>query len=664
MNMIINKNREIMKRIIIAAIIALMALQVPAIEVENSAGDLSQRVTDLNASTLVVTGTMDARDFYFIVDNMKKLTSIDLTNVQVVPCSMLYQRYWQDGFAADEVPVGAFAGMGMTSVKLPSTLKSIGEAAFTGCHKLSNVVWPTALDSIGDYAFAGCTSLASVTLPASVRVVGKGAFMRCSSLRHLGVKSGSQLDRLEATALLDCPKLTTVSLGPNTQVIGERALAGTAITQLDLTANKKLTTIGDGAFVLMPLTSAVLPTSVTTVGDAAFLYDEDLTQVNLGGRVTELNDFLLAGTSLDNGLNLNGIQRIGDYALYNVSTMSVVELPATMTWLGSYAMAGMTGMTALTCNAIEVPELGTDVWAGVNQKAIPLTVPAESKERYQVADQWRDFLYEISWLRGDVNNDGEVNIADVNTLIDIILGGKFDDMTMLRADVNGDGEIGIADINEVQDIILSAGSHAPAIIDTDNQLHIDDVDLHPGEQRSINVTVDQASAYSALQCDLMLPQGLSLVEVRSTQGHKIERRDVDGATTRMLLYSMDKEPLDEVAVLQFIVRADDALAAESQITLNNIVLADDYNTGWHLADCTARVTNSSGIEDLNADSDRLWVEGHTLCIQSRNDGEAQVVAVNGTSRNISVTDGVTRYQMESGYYVVVLNGKSHKIAIR
>ena len=408
----------------------------------------------------------------------------------------------------------------------------------------------------------------------------------------------------------------------------------------------------------------LLRDSVTTVGDAAFLYDEDLTQVNLGGRVTELNDFLLAGTSLNNGLNLNGIQRIGDYALYNVSTMSVVELPATMTWLGSYAMAGMTGMTALTCNAIEVPELGTDVWAGVNQKAIPLTVPAESKERYQVADQWRDFLYEISWLRGDVNNDGEVNIADVNTLIDIILGGKFDDMTMLRADVNGDGEIGIADINEVQDIILSAGSHAPAIIDTDNQLHIDDVDLHPGEQRSINVAVDQASAYSALQCDLMLPQGLSLVEVRSAQGHKIERRDVDGATTRMLLYSMDKEPLDEVAVLQFIVRADDALAAESQITLNNIVLADDYNTGWHLADCTARVTNSSGIEDLNADSDRLWVEGHTLCIQSRNDGEAQVVAVNGTSRNISVTDGVTRYQMESGYYVVVLNGKSHKIAIR
>ena len=93
MNMIINKNRKIMKRIIIAAIIALMALQVPAVEVENSAGDLSQRVTDLNASTLVVTGTMDARDFYFIVDNMKKLTSIDLTNVQVSVAAISASRF-------------------------------------------------------------------------------------------------------------------------------------------------------------------------------------------------------------------------------------------------------------------------------------------------------------------------------------------------------------------------------------------------------------------------------------------------------------------------------------------------------------------------------------------------------------------------------------------
>ena len=55
-------------------------------------------------------------------------------------------------------------------------------------------------------------------------------------------------------------------------------------------------------------------------------------------------------------------------------------------------------------------------------------------------------------IPGDVNGDGEVNIADVNALIDLILGGKPTDNP--RADVNGDGEVNIADVNTVIDMIL------------------------------------------------------------------------------------------------------------------------------------------------------------------------------------------------------------------
>ena len=54
---------------------------------------------------------------------------------------------------------------------------------------------------------------------------------------------------------------------------------------------------------------------------------------------------------------------------------------------------------------------------------------------------------------GDTNNDGEVNIADVNSVIDVILGIG----SSTSADVNDDGEINIADINVVIDIIL--GGH-------------------------------------------------------------------------------------------------------------------------------------------------------------------------------------------------------------
>ena len=63
------------------------------------------------------------------------------------------------------------------------------------------------------------------------------------------------------------------------------------------------------------------------------------------------------------------------------------------------------------------------------------------------------FVYrEQQVLTGDVNNDGEVNIADVNAVIDMILGGA----PSPTGDVNGDGEVNIADVNTLIDIILSA----------------------------------------------------------------------------------------------------------------------------------------------------------------------------------------------------------------
>ena len=57
---------------------------------------------------------------------------------------------------------------------------------------------------------------------------------------------------------------------------------------------------------------------------------------------------------------------------------------------------------------------------------------------------------------GDVNNDGEVNVADVNAVIDVILSSG----SSSSADVNGDGEVNIADVNVLIDIILN-GSGQP-----------------------------------------------------------------------------------------------------------------------------------------------------------------------------------------------------------
>ncbi len=55
---------------------------------------------------------------------------------------------------------------------------------------------------------------------------------------------------------------------------------------------------------------------------------------------------------------------------------------------------------------------------------------------------------------GDVNGDGEINIADVNGIIDILLGGFANYDKRHRSDANRDGEINIADVNAVIDVLL------------------------------------------------------------------------------------------------------------------------------------------------------------------------------------------------------------------
>lgn len=78
-----------------------------------------------------------------------------------------------------------------------------------------------------------------------------------------------------------------------------------------------------------------------------------------------------------------------------------------------------------------------------------------SIDEYQEPPMPDPFSLEV----GDVNGDGEVNIADVNKLIDIIMGGFANYDTRHRSDVNYDSEVNIADINAIIDYLL--GGYLP-----------------------------------------------------------------------------------------------------------------------------------------------------------------------------------------------------------
>ena len=61
--------------------------------------------------------------------------------------------------------------------------------------------------------------------------------------------------------------------------------------------------------------------------------------------------------------------------------------------------------------------------------------------------------YKIKGVQ-DRHGDSIMKPDDINAVIDIILGGKTDAATRRRADVNNDGEIGVSDINTLLDLII------------------------------------------------------------------------------------------------------------------------------------------------------------------------------------------------------------------
>ena len=75
-------------------------------------------------------------------------------------------------------------------------------------------------------------------------------------------------------------------------------------------------------------------------------------------------------------------------------------------------------------------------------------------DNWIVADNFRIAYLGTAALGGDVNNDGNVTIADVTALVNLILGKDDSGYNRTAADVNNDGSITIADVTALVNLIL------------------------------------------------------------------------------------------------------------------------------------------------------------------------------------------------------------------
>lgn len=98
----------------------------------------------------------------------------------------------------------------VTSVLIPSSIKSIGINAFENCSNITEITIPEGVTLIGNNTFKGCEKLASVTLPTSLESIGANAFAGCTSLTSIVLPKNIQ--EIGANAFANCTKLATIEV--------------------------------------------------------------------------------------------------------------------------------------------------------------------------------------------------------------------------------------------------------------------------------------------------------------------------------------------------------------------------------------------------------------------------------------------------------------------
>ncbi|GEM_PF-4715793 len=322
----------------------------------------------------------------------------------------------------------AFTGMSaLTYVKFPSTLDYIGIAAFARTNiknadlsgtkltyvcdsafaynsSLKSISFPDTMIQINGHMCEECTELETVVLPAELEKIGSCAFSKTALESIVIPDSVSELGEF---SFAYCDKATKIEIGKGVEELGKGAFFGcTAVTSVDVPGNVEV--IGESAFKnCTALSEVTLHEGTKEIGKAAF------------EECTALKELRLP----------DGMQKIGDYA-FKDSGLSYIYIPASVTEIG--------------WRAIENP----NSWYGVAIEGEPGS--AAQKNAGQNA-----FFPTGTFLKGDANNDGKVDMLDIVLLKKVLLRyANISGKTIKKADANGDSKIDIYDIVKIKRILI------------------------------------------------------------------------------------------------------------------------------------------------------------------------------------------------------------------
>ena len=220
---------------------------------------------------------------------------------------------------------GALQSTYIRSVKLPSTIISIGSEAFANNNLVSCNI-PASVKYIAhNNPWRGCFHIMNMDIQSKNFIIKDGILYSSDFRIVYGAIYWKSVFNIDNRSKKICAnafwsniynenKLKSIGLS-NIEYIGTEAFNGCESLQ-DITIPSSVTYIGDGAFSwCQSLQSITIPNSVTKIGDEAFFWCQSLQSITIPNSVTSIGDKAFSGCKSLQSITIpNSVTKIGDGA--------------------------------------------------------------------------------------------------------------------------------------------------------------------------------------------------------------------------------------------------------------------------------------------------------------------------------------------------------------
>ena len=288
---------------------------------------------------------------------------------------------------------------------------------------------------------------------------------------------------------------------------------------------------------------------------------------------------------------------------------------------------------------------------------ITLYVPKGSGEAY--AKAWSSFVNIVEMdvddmpltdtPKGDVDWDFVVDVADLQSIINIIIGTTN---ATSSADVNGDGEIDIADIQNIINIILgnaNAQYNVRGWVSMDRTgITNDDYLGYKQACGKIDVDLNNNSTYSAFQMKVTLPEGVDIASV------EFNKERLDGFTKLVKKIGEQQYLVMGYSMEGYIIEGDEGNLLTINTKGNGNVIIDDvvFSTPDAISYQLRVISDvETGIKDIAVT--RVQSLGNTVYVNIANPQEMNVYSLGGQLvKKVSLTSGLNSFTLPKGQYII------------